>query len=42
MKQALFSLINYIAHLRTTAIYADAVGAEEHQIMEKMWGTAAV
>ena len=26
------------AHLSTTAIYADAVGAEEHQIMEKMWG----
>jgi integrase len=26
------------AQLSTTAIYADAVGAEEHQIMEKMWG----
>jgi len=25
------------AQLSTTAIYADAVGAEEHQIMEKMW-----
>ena len=27
------------AQLSTTAIYADAVGAEEHQIMEKMWGS---
>ncbi|MDP2619165.1 MAG: site-specific integrase [Hyphomicrobiales bacterium] len=26
------------AQLSTTAIYADAVGDEEHQIMEKMWG----
>jgi len=25
--------------LSTTAIYADAVGAEEHQIMETKWGT---
>jgi len=25
------------AQLSTTAIYADAAGAEEHQIMEKMW-----
>ena len=27
------------AQLTTTAIYADAVGAEEHQIMEKMYGS---
>lgn len=27
------------APLSTTAIYADAVGAEEHQIMERIWGT---
>ena len=27
------------AQLSTTAIYADAVGAEEHQIMEKMYGS---
>lgn len=27
------------AQLSTTAIYSNAVGAEEHQIMEKMWGT---